>query len=210
MRASVYLLHHVPGLEPGDAAVAASAAVGDLPLAIEQAGAWLAETGMPAAVYVEWVETQVTSALGAGKPLDYAAPVAAPGICPLTGSRSLPGGRAAAADPRLLLAAHLISMTLLYGDEMKKILLPVPPGDPPERVPGEVIGDISRLALVRIDQAEELPADPPGLGGWAPATRSQMTADEQLIAIDEVHQILVGARPRRGETDDPANSAAYD
>ena len=40
--------------------------------------------------------------------------------------------------------------------------------------------------------------------------RSQMTADEQLIAIHEVHQILVGARPRRGETDDPANWAAYD
>ena len=71
-----HLTQHVPGLGAADAAKV-SAVVGDLPLAIEQAGAWLAETGMPAALYAEWLETQTTSALGLNKPLDYAKPVVA-------------------------------------------------------------------------------------------------------------------------------------
>ena len=201
-----HLLHHVPGLEPGDAAEV-SAAVGDLPLAIEQAGAWLAETGMPAAVYVEWVETQVTSALGVNKPLDYAAPVAATWNLSFDRLKE----RSPAAVRLLQILAFCspgpISMTLLYGDEMNKILLPFDEALREKRVLGQVIGDISRLALVRIDQARNCLQ----IHRLVQAViRSQMTADEQLIAIHEVHQILVGARPRRGETDDPANWAAYD
>ena len=42
-----------------------------------------------------------------------------------------------------------ISMTLLYGDEMNKILLPFDEALREKRVLGQVIGDISRLALVR-------------------------------------------------------------
>ena len=71
-----HLMHHVPGLAEGDA-TRVSMAVGHLPLAIEQAAAWLAETGMPAALYAEWLETQATSTLALNKPLDYAKPVVA-------------------------------------------------------------------------------------------------------------------------------------
>ena len=71
-----HLMHHVPGLAEGDA-TRVSTAVGHLPLAIEQAAAWLAETGMPAALYAEWLETQTTSTLALNKPLDYAKPVVA-------------------------------------------------------------------------------------------------------------------------------------
>ena len=39
--------------------------------------------------------------------------------------------------------------------------------------------------------------------------RSQMTDEEQVEAKHEVHKILVGARPHRGDTDDPANWSRY-
>ena len=42
----------------GDDATRVAEALGDLPLAIEQAGAWLAETGMPAAEYVDRAGSQ--------------------------------------------------------------------------------------------------------------------------------------------------------
>ena len=46
-----HLQRRVPSLSADDADLVAEA-LGDLPLAIEQAGAWLAATGMPAAEYV--------------------------------------------------------------------------------------------------------------------------------------------------------------
>ena len=51
--------------------------MGHLPLAIEQAAAWLAATGMPATRYAESLETQPTSTLALNKPPDYAKPVVA-------------------------------------------------------------------------------------------------------------------------------------
>ncbi len=39
--------------------------------------------------------------------------------------------------------------------------------------------------------------------------RSQMSDEERVEARHEVHKILVGARPRQGETDDPANWSTY-
>ena len=61
--AVAHLMRHVPGLTAGDAARIATA-VGDLPLAIEQAAAWLSEAGMPAGMYTELLETQLSSAQG--------------------------------------------------------------------------------------------------------------------------------------------------
>src|ERR1017187_2963170 len=71
-----HLMHHVPELDLTDAANVASA-LGDLPLAIEQAGAWLQETGTPAATYVELLETQATRILALNQPSDYPVPAVA-------------------------------------------------------------------------------------------------------------------------------------
>ena len=201
-----HLMNHVPGLDAGDAAEV-SAAVGDLPLAIEQAGAWLAETGMPAATYVEWVETQVARALALNKPFGYAAPVVA--------TWNLSFDRLKERSPAALRLLQIlafcspgsISMTLLYSDEMIEILLPYDKTLREKPMLGQVISHISRLALVRIDQARNSIQ----IHRLVQAViRSQMTDDEQAIAAHEMHQILVGARPRQGETDDPANWSAYD
>ena len=51
--------------------------LGDLPLALEQAGAWCAETGMPAPEYLELFERQRAELLQDHAPIDYPVTVAA-------------------------------------------------------------------------------------------------------------------------------------
>ena len=70
-----HLQRRVPALGDQEAIMVAEA-LGDLPLAIEQAGAWLAETGTPAAEYVEQLTRQSAAVLALSQPSDYPTPVA--------------------------------------------------------------------------------------------------------------------------------------
>jgi hypothetical protein len=201
-----HLIRHVPELEPQDAARVA-AALGDLPLAIEQAGAWLEQTGMPAATYVEQLATQAIRILELNQPSDYAVPVVA--VWNLSFERLQERSPAAVRLLQLLafFAPGPISMTLLYSDEMISSLLPFDESLREKLLLGRVIRDIARFALARVD---------PGSNSVQihrlvqAVIRSQMTEDEQATACHEVHEILVGARPRQGDTDDPENWARFD
>ena len=99
-----HLLRHVPELDPADANRVAEA-LGHLPLAVEQASAWLEQTGMPARAYVEQLATQSTPDPGAepaaGLP-DARGGHLEPVLRPAQGA--LAGRRAAAAALRVLLA----------------------------------------------------------------------------------------------------------
>ena len=201
-----HLMRYVPGL-PLDSAAKISGAVGDLPLAIEQAAAWLAETGMPAALYIEQLETQTAKVLGLNKPFGYATPVAATWNLSLDRLQE----RSPAAVRLLQLLAFcspdLISMTLLYGDAMNASLLRFDGTLADKLMVGQFIVQISRLALVKVDQRSKSLR----IHRLVQAViRSQMTEEEQREAKHEVHVILQGARPQQGETDDPANWSAYD
>jgi hypothetical protein len=65
-----------PVLDDADAERLAEA-LGDLPLAIEQAATWRAETGMPADEYLRLFDEKRTEMLGTDPPVDYEVPVAA-------------------------------------------------------------------------------------------------------------------------------------
>ncbi|MEV6619726.1 FxSxx-COOH system tetratricopeptide repeat protein [Amycolatopsis sp. NPDC051106] len=66
------------GSELDDAAAdRISSKLGDLPLAVEQAAAWLAETGMPATQYLELFDSKVAELLDTPAPRDYQVSVAA-------------------------------------------------------------------------------------------------------------------------------------
>lgn len=62
---------------PDEAADRLADALGDLPLAVEQAAVWLAETGMPAHQYLDLFETKCSELLELAPPADYDLPVAA-------------------------------------------------------------------------------------------------------------------------------------
>jgi hypothetical protein len=202
----IHLLRHVPGLDRDDAA-RVSAAVGSLPLAIEQAAAWLAETGMPASSYTDWLETQTTRALGLNKPPGYAMPVAATWNLSLDRLRV----RSPAAVRLLQILAFCspgpISMNLLYSNEMIEQLLPYDKTLRDKYMFSQVVGSVSRLSLVKIDQS----SNSLQIHRLVQAVvRSQMTDDDQNGARHSVHYILVGARPQQGETDDPENWPTYE
>ena len=201
-----HLTQHVPDLDVSDAA-RVSAAVGDLPLAIEQAAAWLAETGMSAALYAEWLETQATSALGLNKPLDYAKPVVAAWNLSIDRLRQQSPASVRLLQILAFCSADPISATLLYSDAMLECLLPYDGTLSQKLMIGRVIREISRFALVKVDRS----TNSVQIHRLVQAViRSQMSEEEQVDARHEVHKILRGARPRQGETDDPANWSTYD
>jgi transcriptional regulator with XRE-family HTH domain len=200
-----HLMRHVPGLSSADAE-RVSQAVGQLPLAVEQAAAWLAETGMPPARYAAWLETQATGALSLNKPLDYAMPVVA--------TWNLSFDRLKQQSPAAIRLLQLlafcspgpISMDLLYSDAMYECLRPFDETLTEKLLLGRVVRDISRFALVKVEQG----SNPLQIHRLVQAViRSQMTDDERRDARHEVHKILADARPQ-GTTDDPANWSTYD
>ena len=199
-----HLLRHVPKLDPEDAHQVAEA-LGHLPLAVEQASAWLEQTGMPARDYIEQLATESTRILSLNQPSDYPMPVVA------TWNLSFDQLRSPAAVRLLQILAFCspgpISMDLLYSDEMNESLLPFDETLSEKLMLGRVIRDVSRFALIKVDQG----SNSLQIHRLVQAViRSQMTEEEQQEARHEVHKILVGARPRQGETDDPANWSTYD
>jgi hypothetical protein len=200
-----HLQRHVPQVSTADADRVAHA-LGHLPLAIEQAGGWLAETGMPADLYLEWLATQTANALGLGKPSDYATPVVATWNMSLERLRQRSPPAVRLLQMLAFCAPGPISMSLLYSTAMIEHLRPFDQTLSDKFMLGGVIGEISRLCLVRINQ------DTSSLEIHRliqAVIRSQMTGNQQRGARHELHLILVAGRPRQGETDDPANWSAY-
>src|SRR3984957_18145289 len=201
-----HLLRHVPELDLADAQRVADA-LGHLPLAVEQASAWLEQTGTPARVYVEQLATQSTRILSLNQPSDYPMPVVATWNLSFDRLKQ----RSPAAVRLLQLCAFFsagpISMDLLYSDEMNESLLPFDETLSEKLMLGRVIRDNRRLAVVKVDQG----TNSLQIHRLVQAViRSQMSDEEQVGARHEVHKILTGARPRQGETDDPANWSTYD
>ena len=103
-------------------------------------------------MYAEWLETQTTRALGLNKPLDYAKPVVAAWNCRSTGSSSNPPAAVRLLQILAFCSPGPISMDLLYSDAMNESLLPFDETLSEKLMLGRVIREISRFALVKVDQ----------------------------------------------------------
>jgi cellulose biosynthesis protein BcsQ/tetratricopeptide (TPR) repeat protein len=197
-----HLLRRAPGLRPEEADRVATA-VGDLPLAVEQAGAWLAETATPVDTYLEQLAEQTARVLSLNQPANYPEPVAATWNVSIERLRE----RSPAAVRLLQLCAFFapepISMNLLYSKDMIDALKPYDPTLQEKLVLGRVIREIGRFALAKVDQA----SNSIQVHRLVQAVvRSQLTQEEREDAQHAVHRILVGARPDEEEpTDNPDN-----
>ena len=149
---AVALLHvRAPRLTEGETHQIAGL-LGDLPLALEQAGAWLACSGMSAADYIDALQHRSREILAEGTPVGYPVPVAATWTVTIEELD----------DP---VAVMLLRLWAFFGPEpipselMASTAAPVLPAglaalaaDPVAR--GRVIMRITRLGLVRVvDQA---------------------------------------------------------
>jgi tetratricopeptide (TPR) repeat protein len=144
------LRRHGPELTDGEADRLATA-LGDLPLAVEQAAAWRAETGMPAAEYLRLFEQKRSDLLEMSAPLDYRLPVAAAWNVSLDRLEVKSSAATQLLQVCAFFAPEPISRTLfaVAGSAEISATLDGPLHDPVRL--GEAIREIGRYSLARID-----------------------------------------------------------
>jgi tetratricopeptide (TPR) repeat protein/MinD-like ATPase involved in chromosome partitioning or flagellar assembly len=200
-----HLQRRVAGLTEEDAS-AMAVALGDLPLAVEQAGAWLAETGIPASTYIEELAQQASKVLSLNQPSDYPLPVATTWNISFELLRKRSPAAVRLLELCSFLAPEPISMTLLRRDEMLRALIPKDDSLRDKMMLGRVIREINRFALAKVDAASNTLQVHRLV---QTVIRAQLSEEDQVKACHEVHHVLVGARPDEGDTDDPFNWPRY-
>ena len=198
------LTRRVEGLSSQDADRVALA-LGDLPLAVEVAAAWLSVTGTPVDDYLTLLSDQASVALSVSRPPDYAPPVERTWNISLDRLQH----RSPAAVRMLQLCAFMaptVSLSLIRSREMIEALRVYDPSLREQLVVGQVIQEIGRLALAKVDRRNNQII----IHRLVQAViRDQMTAEAQNEAQHAVHRVLAATWPDDPDTDDPGNWARY-
>jgi MinD-like ATPase involved in chromosome partitioning or flagellar assembly len=201
-----HLCRRTKGLSRQDANRVAEA-VGDLPLAVGIAAAWLDTTGTPVDDYVAQLQQEAVRALAVTQASDY------PHVFGVAWNISIERREdQSPAAARLLqlcayFAADPISMDLFYRDQMIKILVEYDPDLRDKFMLGKVIQAIGRYGLAKVDAGSNTFQ----VHRMVQAViRSKLTPAEAETTMHRVHDVLVGARPAVGDTDDPENWAAFE
>jgi MinD-like ATPase involved in chromosome partitioning or flagellar assembly len=211
-----HLLQRVPTLRAADADQVAET-LGDLPIAIAAAGAWLHDTGAGVDEYLRQIEQHGPRALtGTSQENSVEA----------TWDLSLQRlqARSPAAYRLLQLCSVLapeIALELVYSEGLATVLAKVDRAVADRLIRATLVRNISRLALLRVDQrAEQGPSSDRGVGGERKGgqilvhrllqhvVRSRMSEDGLAETRHEVHLALAASRPP-GEIDDPDTWSAF-
>jgi MinD-like ATPase involved in chromosome partitioning or flagellar assembly/tetratricopeptide (TPR) repeat protein len=186
--------------------------LGDLPIAVAAAGAWLAETGDPVDEYIRRIEEQGPRAISIDASPggdEDGAEETQPGSLQAIWEMSLERLRTRSPGAyRLLQLCSMmdssIASELLHSDELAAALKPFDPTVSERLVRGKLIQQVNRLALLRVEQRQ-----PGERGGQISvhqlvqqAVRDTMTQAEVDAARHQIHVVLAGLRPK-GEVDDP-------
>ncbi|TMR01844.1 tetratricopeptide repeat protein [Actinomadura soli] len=177
--------------------------LGDLPLALEQAGALLFERGMTVSEYLEQLGDRTSQLLSQGRPVEYPVPMtAAWSVSVASLSESLPE------------AVDLLRVCAFFGSEPipREVLSEAPPGLRPEMAGllgdtirlGRAFGELGRYALARLDipgrtiQVHRLVQK---------LVQDELSPEERKRNQHEVHLLL--ADYDLGEPDDESNWPKY-
>jgi tetratricopeptide (TPR) repeat protein len=201
------LRRRVPTLSAAEATEVAEL-LGDLPLAIEQASAWLAETGMSAAEYVNQLKSHLVLQLDQIQPSDYPTTVAATFRLSSDRLRERSPGAARLLELCAYFSPDPISLSLIYSDEMIDSLVSHDARLQERSVLAVLIRDLTRFSLAKIDRGSNTLEVHRLVQAVVRAHMPDLQYREDTA--HEVHRILVGARPRQGGTDDPENWPRYD
>jgi tetratricopeptide (TPR) repeat protein len=129
-------------------------ALGDLPLAVEQAASWRAQTGMPVDEYIELLEKNSAELLKAGAPRKYEIPVAAAWNVPLERLKVDQRGALELLQVCAFFSPEPISRRLFAGvrgaDKVPEALAKA--FSDPIRL-NQAIRDINRYSLAKIDHS---------------------------------------------------------
>jgi MinD-like ATPase involved in chromosome partitioning or flagellar assembly len=194
------LQRRVPSLSDEQADQVAEA-LGDLPLAVEQAAAWLAETGLPAGEFINQLEQQFADA-------DSPTPVAATWRLSFDRIRNESPGAARLLELCSFFSPEPISLDLLTSDQMMSALSPYDKRLRAKIILHQLIRDLARYSLAKVDRGKNSIQVHRLIQA---AVRAQIESpDDRGTAMHDVHRILAGARPRQGDTDDPENWAQFE
>jgi tetratricopeptide (TPR) repeat protein len=185
-----------------------AAMLGDLPIAIAAAGAWLADTGSSVEEYMSQV-----ARFGPRVVMEPHTNVSVEATWELSLNHLREGNSAAYRVLQLCsVFAPEIAADLVYSDEFADALVPYHAQAKERLVRQQLVQQANRLALIRVDPRGESPSGAErGRAGLVlmhrllqHAVRSRMTEDELEEARRQVHVVLAAARPD-GEIDDPQN-----
>ncbi|GAA3835147.1 FxSxx-COOH system tetratricopeptide repeat protein [Streptomyces phyllanthi] len=201
-----YLTRRAPGLSAEEADRVAEA-VGDLPLAVEQAAAWLAETAMPVDTYLDQLAGQTAQLPALNGPADYPDTVAATWNISISRLKERSPAAARLLELCAFLAPEPISSQLLCNREMIDALEPYDPDLQGSFLIGRLIREIGRFALAKIDSTGTIQIHRLVQAG----IRSQLSEEQQRQARHVVHTVLAGARPDADEpVDAPGTWSRFD
>jgi hypothetical protein len=196
-----HLVRRVPKLNPDDA-VRMAEMLGDLPLAIDLAAAWLADTGAPVADYMQLLERQsATQVLSLNRPSGYPQSIEATWRISVERLRE----RSPAAMRLLELCSFFapdISVDLIYGAQTIEALAPL---DGSLRMPmmlGRITQELGRLGLARIDLQDNAIQVHRLVQSYV---RDQLTPEQHEETIHEAHKILAAAGALGGGIDNPSH-----
>lgn len=200
---AAHLRRRVPSITTGEAHRLGEV-LGDLPLAVATAAAWLAETNFTVSSYLEELESRAPRVLSIGVIADYPHTVARAWDLSLSQlqERSL-------AAVRLLemfaVMAPRIAVDLVYSPAVAGALEPYDRALSEPMLLGRVVQEISRFALIKFVAGE----NQIDVHRLVQAVVRDRMDQEQLAAVrEDVHEILADARPRR-EVDDPQTWSRY-
>ncbi|KAB1909743.1 tetratricopeptide repeat protein [Micromonospora tulbaghiae] len=200
-----HLTERVPTMRV-DQADRIAALLGDLPIAVTAAAAWLADTGHSVDSYLNEI-----AKFGPGAVMEPNSNVSVEATWELSLNHLRTRNPAAYRVLQLCsVFAPEISADLVYSDEFAEALVPFHPQAKERLVRQQLVQQANRLALVRVDLRAENPSGSErGRGGLVlmhrllqHAVRSRMTEVELDEARQQVHLVLAAARPE-GEVDDP-------
>jgi tetratricopeptide (TPR) repeat protein/Mrp family chromosome partitioning ATPase len=191
----------VPSLSPEDAAQVAEV-LGDLPLAVATAAAWLSDTNYSVSAYLRQLEHEAPSVLSVGQLAAYPRSVATA----WDPSLNLLQERSPAAARLLELCSVMspvIARDLIYSRAMARALEPFDPALAEPMIMGRVVQEATKLALLKLDpdqiQIHRL---------VQAVVRGRMSQEKLASTRRDVQHILVAARPL-GDVDDPDVSSRY-
>ncbi|MEU8529259.1 MULTISPECIES: FxSxx-COOH system tetratricopeptide repeat protein [Streptomyces] len=187
-------------------------AVGDLPLAVEVAAAWLAETATPVDAYVEQLKAQTTKVLSLGRAEDYAERIGATWNISIDRLRAESKAAVRLLELCAFFSAEPISMKLIGSTAMLGYLLPYDPDLRDGYMLGKVIQALNRFALAKVDPADNSIQVHRLVQA---AVRSGLSPADQERTMHEVHNILADVSPTEGSDSDikisnPKHWAGYE
>jgi len=197
-----FLSRRVPGSDP-KASDRLAEELGDLPLALEQAGALQAETGMSAAEYLDLLSNEARKLLAENPPSDYPVPVAAAWSLSVARVREhMPFAmdllrRCAFFGPEPIPRDLLQRGRFVFDSSLREAL-----SDP--IIVSRGMRELGRYALAKIDNGRKTLQIHRLI---QKLLRDELTEDETDMIRHEVHLLLAAADPGGGEA--PENWPAY-